>query len=158
MTDYTEQDRATMAALALALEQMDNAVPVPFGVGTLKQRVKAWLPACRGLPAEAIAFAADVVCQQFDKYPVPAQFRRLAQGSPAYQAMMEERRLHDPRPPEDPPLCAECGEERTTHYVRLMPQSKSNIAVNVIRHRLGCPRYEDPPHAEWWVEDMGATT
>lgn len=161
MTEYSEQDRRTLAAIGLALEMMDNALGVPFGVGPLKQRVKSWLKACQGLPVEAIAFAAEVVCEKFEpgpnsKYPVPAQFRRIAQGSPAYEAMLQQRRprVVEDEPEPEPGDCAECGERWEPRRVRLMPGMRGTITVTTVRHREECSRYEAPPHDAWWVDEV----
>lgn len=149
---FTAHDRQTALAIISAIKIMDAALGTPYGVGEMKDRVRAWLPACRGLPDDAITFAAEVVCEKFEKYPVPAQFRKIAQGSPAYQATIERPKPKPPPEPE-PSECVHCGHTRRRHRVRLMPDMKGTISVNVIRHVESCVLYEPPPHSAWWADD-----
>lgn len=146
---YSDSDNKTLAQLAIALERFDNAWGVPFGAGPLRARVKSWLPACRGLPEQAVIWAVDVALASLEKYPVPAQLRKLAQASPAYTTLQESRK---PAKDTDAPqlLCNHCGEPRAQHRITLYDGAPRPIVVGAIRHRPGCVM--EPSEVPVWTD------
>lgn len=139
-----------MATLAVALEALDAAIGRPYEAGPMRVRTAAWLHACRHLPEAAITWATETACARLEKYPTAAQFKALAQGSPAYRALLEQRRPTAP-PPEAPDVmrCAVCQEPRAYHRVRPFPDAPRPLVIRGIRHRYECAHALD---VQWWVD------
>jgi hypothetical protein len=151
-TEHTHDEKLVMAALATALEAMDAALGKPYDAQPLRNRVLAWLPACRDLPPDAVRWAAEVVCAKYEKYPVPAQFVRLARGSPAWQARLDAARRPGPERPPETLRCEACGEPRAWHRVRPFAGAPRPMAIRGVRHRPECPDAIEEPYPGWWED------
>lgn len=151
MTEFSNQDKQLMAALAGALEALDAAIGRPYEAGPMRTRVAAWLHACRGMPVAAIEWATATACARLERYPSAAQFRSLAQGSPAYRATLEQRHpaLAVEVAAPDLPRCPECDEPRAWHRVRPYAGAPRPLVIRGIRHRDTCAR---SPDMQWWVD------